>query len=143
MCFALQVRLRGRVKTIAFLQKNNKLMVYHAAQQRSLIWGRRPYEAGSLPLGGWCRDDLLAEGQLDCWFPQKALILIIAFGIRDVLGKVSWFKLSAGEFLQGIVLGEGDEQRVYLLITLTKRLDNFFWHWPLIVKKPRLYFLDL
>ena len=139
MCIALRIQEDNKTKIITFRQKMPLLP--YLTNTRTLAcmqWGRSPYEQGNLPIGGWAREDCVLDGKWDAWFPKKILIPVVSFCLLDFIGRSHWFDVCRGEFLQAIVAQQDHEQRLYLSIELTQRFDNLFWHWPLIIRKPKI-----
>lgn len=133
MCFALIfIDTSGKRYTVSFTQRQRQLPMMGASESEHMTWGRNQYENGNLPIGGWCRQDLLAQGAFDHWQPQFVRLPVKGFAIHNMLARLHWFEVSPGEYLQGVILTEAGERRLYLVIMQTQRLDNWFWQWPII-----------
>jgi len=68
-----------------------------------LGWGRRPDQAGKLPLGGWARLDGIYEGRWDRWFPIPVKVPVKSFMEQDIEGRSRWYDLTRGQWIQGLV----------------------------------------
>lgn len=64
-------------------------------------WGRMREQVGKGPAGGWARLSSIEEGR---WQKDEE--------------KVShWFELADSEMIEGLVVGPGEQQRVYVITT--------------------------
>lgn len=98
-----------------------------------LPWGRRPAQAGVLPLGGWARLESLYAGHWDRWFPVPVKLPIHSFMEKDIEGQARWYDITAGKWVQGLVAREGKEQRVYVVTIEPHMSDAVHERWPRIM----------
>lgn len=107
------------------LKKNGEL--------QQLPWGRRNGQQGKLPLGGWARLESIYQGRWDRWFPTPVKIPIRSFMEKDLEGVSHWFDLVNGQFIQGLIARNGNEQRLYI-VTITPEMDEAVHErWPRVV----------
>jgi len=124
------------IKSELFLQTRGALLPVLNKQGRivQLPWGRRENQHGHLPLGGWARLESIKTGQWDYYFPKPVKLPLLKFMENDYKGKNNWFDLVAGQYLQGLVATENDEQRVYVVTVTASRLDMAVYdHWPRVI----------
>ncbi|MNJ42551.1 hypothetical protein D3C77_375230 [compost metagenome] len=98
-------------------------------------WGRRREQSGKGPAGGWARQSSIEEGRWEKYRPTRVRIPAERFMEKDE-GRVShWFDLEAGQTIEGLVIGDGDQQRVYV-ITTEAPPDQAWVHdrWPSLTK---------
>lgn len=98
-----------------------------------LPWGRRREQAGILPLGGWARLDSIYAGRWDKWFPKPVKIPIKSFMEKDIEGISHWYDLTKGKWIQGVLVREGHEQRLYVVTVDPQRDDAVHDRWPRIM----------
>ena len=82
---------------------------------KTLAWGRRREQAGTLPLGGWARLDSIYAGRWDRWFPVAVKIPVKSFMEKDLEGHSHWFDLTRGQWIQGLVARYQQERRIYVV----------------------------
>lgn len=63
---------------------------------KTLAWGRRREQAGTLPLGGWARLDSIYAGRWDRCFPVAVKIPVKSFMEKDLEDHNHWFDLTRG-----------------------------------------------
>jgi len=96
-------------------------------------WGRRREQPGKGPQGGWARLSSVEEGKWMKYGPTRVRIPASSFMEKDESKVSHWFDLDAGQALEGLVIGEGDQQRVYVITT--EAIDDQAWvhdQWPLL-----------
>ncbi|MFU4390301.1 hypothetical protein [Pseudomonas paraeruginosa] len=96
-------------------------------------WGRRREQAGKGPVGGWARLSSIEVGRWEKYGPTRVSIPAARFMEKDD-GKVShWFDIESDQVIDGLVIGESEQQRVYV-ITTDAPADQAWVHdrWPLI-----------
>lgn len=96
-------------------------------------WGRRREQAGKGPAGGWARLSSVEEGKWEKYGPMRVRIPALRFMEKDESKVSHWFDLEPNQVIEGIVIGEGEEQRVYV-ITTSPPVEHEWVHdrWPLI-----------
>ena len=98
-----------------------------------LPWGRRKEQAGQLPMGGWARLDSINAGKWDRYFPTPTKIMVDQFMEKDIEGRSHWFLVTPGQWIQGLVAREHDEQRVYVVTIAPEFDDAVHDRWPRIL----------
>ncbi|WP_218571756.1 hypothetical protein [Stutzerimonas degradans] len=94
-------------------------------------WGRRREEAGQGPQGGWARLETVERGGWAKYQPIKAYGLVQRFMEKDAERKSHWFDVEPGFALDCLVLGEGEQRRVYVITSSPP--EEFAWihdRWP-------------
>ena len=96
-------------------------------------WGRRREQSGKCPQGGWARLSSVEEGRWEKYGPTRARIPAARFMEKDDEKVSHWFDLKDDQVIEGLVIGEGEEQRVYV-ITTSPPAEHEWVHdrWPLI-----------
>lgn len=98
-----------------------------------LPWGRRPSQAGRLPLGGWARLDAIYAGRWDRWSPRPVKLLLSQFMEKDIEGHGHWYDLTPGKWVQGLVARWDTERRVYVVTIVPELADAVHERWPRIL----------
>jgi hypothetical protein len=98
-----------------------------------LPWGRRPQQAGQLPLGGWARLEAIYAGRWDRWFPVPVKLVLKSFMEPDIEGHARWYDLTRGQWIQGLVAREGSERRVYVVVGEPELAEAVHARWPRIL----------
>jgi hypothetical protein len=113
MCGGASYTHNGEHMRVYFPNPKAKLPVITKESHTKLIlWGRRKGQSGRLPLGGWARLDSIHAGIWDRWFPKPVKIPVQSFMEKDHEGKSHWFDLVKGQWIQGLVAIEKQEQRL-------------------------------
>lgn len=105
-------------------------------------WGRRKEEPGSGPQGGWARLSSIHAGTWEKYRPRRGYAMVQRFMEKDgqpgEKNRVShWFDVPEGAALECLVIGEGEERRVY--VVTTEPPAGYEWihdRWPLLVVMP-------
>lgn len=97
-----------------------------------LPWGRRKKEKSALPLGGWVTIETLKDNQFARYFPKPVKIMVEKFLELDIENQPHWFYITKGQWIQGVLLQEKNELRVYVLTFKPSMPDNPFSRWPKI-----------
>lgn len=100
---------------------------------RLVTWGRRSGESGNLPLGGWARLESIHSGRWNRWQPRPVRLALQAFMEKDIEGVSHWFPLTDGQWVQGLLVQDGTEQRVYVVTITPQMPDAVHERWPRIV----------
>ena len=100
---------------------------------KTLAWGRRREQAGTLPLGGWARLDSIYAGRWDRWFPVAVKIPVKSFMEKDLEGHSHWFDLTRGQWIQGLVARSQQERRVYVVTIEPELPEAVHDRWPRIM----------
>lgn len=134
MCVAICYLLEKQLLIMHFTHAHAKLPIKTKLQQIQLMpWRRRMGEKGVLPLGGWVSTNLLEKGHWDCYFPKKVKISVAKFAEHTVENHCEWFDVTYGFWIQGILLQEKNEMRVYIA-TMTPQMPNTpFSGWPVLL----------
>ena len=134
MCVAICYLHEKKTIINHFAQTKAVLPVKTKTQEIKLVpWGRRTGEAGQLPLGGWATLDAIKQGKWDHFFPQPVKILGQKFMEQDIEGRSLWFDVTAGYWLQGLLIQKNTEQRVYVVTIIPAVPDTSYQRWPRIL----------
>lgn len=134
MCLALCHPADKRIIITHFTDINARVPIKTEANlQHFLTWGRRLNEKGQLPLGGWISQALKQKKLFNQYFPKYVKIMASKFMDADVEGRCRWFDVTDGHYLQGVVLREKEERRVYIMTITPEKSDTHFIRWPLII----------
>jgi len=99
-----------------------------------LPWGRRQQQSGHLPLGGWARLESIQKGIWDKYFPKSVKIMVSEFMEKDqATGMSEWFSVNEGQFIQGLVAHDDQEQRVYVVTIPPPQKEAIHNRWPRIL----------
>lgn len=98
-------------------------------------WGRRRNQVGKLPQGGWARLDSIYAGRWDRYFPVPVKVMVDSFMEKTLEGVSRWYDLPKGNWIQGLIAREQQEQRAYI-VTIEPEIE-FSDHdrWPRIRAK--------
>jgi hypothetical protein len=98
-------------------------------------WGRRQQQVGNLPLGGWARLDSIYGGRWDKYFPNPIKMPVLSFMEKDFEGQSHWYDLNKGQFIQGLLARNNNEQRIYV-VTIEPEIEDAQIHnrWPRVVQ---------
>lgn len=138
MCGGVKYRHEGRTVTSYFPNPKAALPVALKAGGHELLsWGRRKEEGGELPPGGWARLDSVRQGRWDRYDPRPVRLEIEEFMEKDHAGHSHWYRLEAGQWLQGLIAMYGEEQRVYVVTQVPTEAGPRAIHdrWPRIVTR--------
>lgn len=139
MCGGVQFTHDSREWKVYFPNPKAVLPVRPANGELELIpWGRRREEPGTTPKGGWAREDSLKKGLWEKYFPRYVVIEVSAFMEKDTHRYSHWYPLVKGQGIQGIVVKDGQLNRVYV-VTIAPEDDahrEIHDRWPLIVQLP-------
>lgn len=96
-------------------------------------WGRRREQTGKGPAGGWARLSSVEDGRWEKCGPTRVRIPAARFMEKDDEKVSHWFDLAKGEVIEGLVIGEGEQQKVYVITTKPPEgLECVHDRWPLI-----------
>lgn len=102
------------------------------------VWGRRQNEAGNLPLGGWASLNDIRQKGWDKYFPKPVKLDLQGFMEYDFENNPHWFRLTKGQYVQGLLARYDQESRVYI-VTIAVTTDNIFHRWPRILSEVMYY----
>lgn len=98
-------------------------------------WGRRREQAGKGPAGGWAWLSSIEDGKWEKYGPTQVSIPAARFMEKDEERVSHWFDLEPGQMIQGIVIGEGDQQKLYVVTTEPPSGQEWVHdRWPLILQ---------
>lgn len=96
-------------------------------------WGRRRQQPGKGPQGGWARLSSVEEGRWEKYEPTRVHIPAAKFMEKDEEKVSHWFDLEDEQVIDGLVIGEKDQQRVYVITTTPPAgLEWVHDRWPLL-----------
>jgi|GEM_PF-81436 len=134
MCVEVCYHLNGKTIITHFANPRAKLPVKTQTGETKLIpWGRRKGETGMLPLGGWASLESINKGWWDIHFPKMVKLPIAKFMEQDFEIRSDWFDVTTGFWIQGLLLQQNTEQRVYIVTILPELPDNTYGRWPRIL----------
>ncbi|HHG4904337.1 TPA: hypothetical protein ACPWGP_003377 [Pseudomonas aeruginosa] len=96
-------------------------------------WGRRREQAGKGPAGGWARISSIEDGRWEKYGPTRVRIPAQRFMEKDEEKVSHWFDLEPSQVIEGLVIGEIEQQRVYVITTEAPQEQSWVHdRWPLI-----------
>ncbi|WP_339461304.1 hypothetical protein [Pseudomonas sp. EA_105y_Pfl2_R69] len=118
------------------------MMLEDSGQLDWITWGRRKEQQGYEPQGGWAKLSTVQAGGWDKYRPRRGFGMVQRFmekeGQPGEKGRVShWFDVPEDCALECLVIGEGEQQRVY--VVTTEPPVEYAWihdRWPLLVELP-------
>lgn len=140
MCGGVEYKHENRTVTSYFPDPKATLPVLRRGGGYELLpWGRREEQAGVLPPGGWARLDSITQGRWDRYDPAPVRLAVEEFMEKDYAGHAHWYRLGAGQWLQGLLATHGGEQRVYVVTLAPTEPEHRAVHdrWPRIVTRER------
>lgn len=127
----------GKTHTVYFARAQAMLPVRLASGEvRLAMWGRRQYENSEMPLGGWARLESIHGGKWGQYLPRPVHLPIIKFMKTDYEGKVHWYDMVKGQYVQGVLARCENEFRVYIVTIVPELLDVCHDRWPRIIARP-------
>jgi len=134
MCGGVEYIYQGEKRRVYFPNPNAHLPVrLKNGEIEYLPWGRRKQQLGQLPMGGWARHDSIKHGVWDKWFPKAVKIIVDQFMEKDMESNSHWFELPRGQWIQGLLARNGNEQRVYVVTITPVMEDAVHDRWPRIM----------
>lgn len=142
MCGGVEAREAEKVWKIYFPNPRAALpvLLQDGGQLDWIQWGRRKEEPGDGPPGGWARLSTVQAGGWVRHRPQRGLAMVQRFMEEDGYPgdknrQSHWFDVPEGYALECLVVGEGDQRRVY--VETTDAPAEYAWlhdRWPLLQK---------
>lgn len=133
---AVIYQYQNKIHTMYFSRATALLPVKLANNDVKLVtWGRRQQENSEMPLGGWARLNTIYDGKWGQYLPKPVRLPIDKFMKTDYEGRVHWYEITRGQYMQGLLAHEGDEYRVYIVTIVPELLDVCYDRWPRIVVK--------
>ena len=134
MCGGVYYPVNGQDVRVYFPNPRALLPVKNRAGNTDLLpWGHRQEQAGILPLGGWARLDSIYAGRWDRWFPVPVKLPVKSFMEKDIEGRSHWYDLTRGQWIQGLVVRNNYEQRIYVVTIEPELADAVHDRWPRIM----------
>lgn len=140
MCGGVEAREAEKVWKIYFPNPKAALPVLleGSGQIDWIQWGRRQEQPGGGPPGGWARLSTVQTGGWAKHQPRRGLVIVQRFMEKD--GKPGdksrqshWFDVPDGYALRCLVIGEGEQQRAYIVTTdAPTELAWIHDRWPLL-----------
>lgn len=131
---AVIFKQQGKTHTVYFARPNAMLPVKLANGEMHLVtWGRKQHENSEMPLGGWARLDAVHGGKWSQYLPKPVCIPVTKFMKTDYEGKVHWYDIAHGQYMQGLLARCDDEFRVYIVTIVPELLDVCHDRWPRII----------
>ncbi|MDW3716586.1 hypothetical protein [Pseudomonas sp. 2023EL-01195] len=124
MCDGVEAREADRTWKIDFTSQDAAIPVLfeEGGQVEWISWGRREDQLGNGPAGGWADLAAIRAGGWAQYQPRRAFGLVRRFRKEeDHMGEENrssyWFDIPQGQALECLVIGEGEERRVYVVTT--------------------------
>jgi hypothetical protein len=137
MCHAVRYQFEGEEFEPYFVSPKAVLPVRMRNGQNLLVpWGRRPKEPGEAPFGPGIRLAAIQAGLWDHLMPKPVKIVVQHFMESDVSGKPHWFQVTAGQYLQGMLIKYKTDYRVYIVQLDCNSSEICFEQWPRIISSP-------
>ena len=131
---AVMFHYQNKAHTVYFSQSKAVLQVKLKNGETTLVaWGRRLRENSAMPLGGWAMHTSIQEGKWDYFMPKPVKLPIKKFMKIGYEGHIQWYEVIRGQWIQGVLLREENEYRVYIMTVIPDRLDVYYNRWPRIV----------
>ena len=131
---AVMFHYQHKAHTIYFSQSKAVLPVRLKNGDVTLVtWGRRLREESSMPLGGWALHNAIHEGRWTYFKPKPVKLAIEKFMQIDYENHIQWYEIIKGQWIQGVLLQEERECRVYIMTVIPERLDIYYNRWPRII----------
>lgn len=125
---------QGKIHTVYFARPKAVLPVRLTNGEIKLVtWGRRQQENSEMPMGGWSRLDSIHNGKWGAYLPKPVMLPIMRFMKTDYEGKVHWYDIVTGQFVQGLLAHSDNEYRVYIVTIVPELLDVCHDRWPRIM----------
>jgi hypothetical protein len=138
MCGGVYYSINGQDVRVYFPNPKAVLPVRKKNGEIELLpWGRRKEQRGILPMGGWARLDSIYAGRWDRWFPIPVKIDIKSFMEKDLEGHSHWYDLTRGQWIQGLIARDHQEQRVYVVTIAPELEDAVHDRWPRVMTGSR------
>ena len=142
MCGGVEAREAGKTWKIYFPNPKAAIPVLleGSTQLDWIQWGRRKEEQGNGPQGGWARLSTVQGGGWGKYKPRPGFAMVQRFmekeGESGGKKRLShWFDVPNGYALKCLVIGEGEQQRVY--VVTTEPPAEYAWihdRWPMLIK---------
>jgi hypothetical protein len=134
MCMAVCHQFGERLAITYFHDEKALLPVKlkHSDNVVLLPWGRRKNEKSELPFGGWASLESIKDKHFAQYFPKPVKIMVKKFLECDIENQPHWFDVTQGHWIQGVLLQEKNELRVYVITFKPTMRDNLFLRWPKI-----------
>lgn len=138
MCQAVRFQFEGKDFEPHFASARACVPVRMKNGQDMLVnWGRRPREKARGPFGPGIRLSAIQAGVWDKLLPQPVKISVQEFMEVDVAGSQHWFRVTDGQYLQGMLVREDNHSyRVYIVQLDCNSSDICFERWPRVVSDP-------
>lgn len=142
MCGGVEAREADKVWRIYFPNPKAAIPVQMegSVQLDWIHWGRRKEEPGSSPQGGWARLSTVEAGGWDRYKPRRGFGMVERFmekegRLGDKNRPSHWFDVPQGYALECLIIGEGEQRRVY--VVTTDPPEEYAWihdRWPLLAE---------
>lgn len=127
---------QGKSHTVYFASTKALLPVRLTTGEVKLVtWGRRQHENSEMPQGGWARLNAIHDGKWSIYLPKPVCLPITKFMKTDFEGRIHWYEVTKGQYIQGLLAHEENEYRVYIVTIIPELLDICHDRWPRIVVK--------
>lgn len=127
---------QGKIITAHFARPKALLPVrLHTGEIKLVTWGRRQQENSEMPLGGWARLNSIYDGKWGQYLPKPVRLPIYKFMKTDFEGRVHWYDVVKGQWLQGLLAHVDNEYRVYIVTIVPELLDIGHDRWPRILAR--------
>lgn len=140
MCGGVEAREAENIWKIYFPNPKAAIPVLleGSGQLDWIAWGRRKEQPGFGPEGGWARLSTVQAGGWTKYNPRRAFSLVQRFmekeGRAGEKNRIShWFDVPEGYALECLVIGEGEQRRVYVITT--EPPTEYAWihdRWPVL-----------
>lgn len=134
MCTGVAYQQGGKLRQVGFRQLSAKLPIKKSKGDIEYVcWGRRFQEPGRLPTGSHV---LIHDLHQKIWknlFIKPVKLAIDEFEIANISGEIECFQVTKGQVVQGVLVEEEKEKRVYIVMFIPQSLDRRFEKWPRIL----------
>src|ERR1700761_7159882 len=124
----------GQSRKSFFNNQGSKMPVIATFDRIKFItWGKRELEPNDFPVGSTLyREDIL-NGKYDLFSPKPVKLHILKFLEKDIKGMYHWFDIVKGLYMQGLLINNGSELRVYVVTIRTQMPDSDYNYWPRLI----------
>ena len=136
MCGGTEYLHNGEKIRVYFPMPDAKLPVRTKQGATTLVtWGRKKEQAGYSPAGGWARLESIKNGVWEKYNPIPVKIPVLRFMEKDRQKVSHWFDLPDHSFLQGLLINDQEQSRVYVVTTQPTDKNAIHDRWPRIISE--------
>jgi hypothetical protein len=108
--------------------QSNQLKHYN-----TIIWGRHKSEYVLLPFGSSITIESVKSKLWHNHSPVLVKIPVTKFMVEDLNNHIEWFEVPNRQFIQGLVLQNKTQKRLYIVCVTRQIAHHIYLHWPNVV----------